>query len=873
MESSSSSPPPPPLLYIPAAAQRVTHLHGPPTLQRFPSTSPTREQESSELADQRRRSVDHNAGPPPLKRFPPVVIEHERTKNSGGTEEGSYDELISSRDSIFRSVLSPSPPIKSELKVGSSAFSKATSLSDLTKISPLTTDNEGTTSRWPSKEMPLLRRHSSSSHDAVCVEELVELCETPRSPPQLHRVPVSANENQVKPSIHLSETSANRSVTFCDRPANRQESIIRLESSDRQREKVGELVESSCPELRSLGNRVGSSGDINESDGSLQISTGRSKTAGCELQAFRGRLETSDSGYDAAYSRLSPNFLSIQSRLAKNDGWGPSKGPFIARTVHRDSSASSESSHVRASPLTVSTNRNSPQAFQVANYPVSNNPVANVSERGFSPGLLREIHKSTYVFSNRQTNLSSGNETGSLQVSSFIAPSKHIARRIPDLGESSSMHFQSLKGCSQPDEKQAFTEVIPHAANNQFTGHHSPSSFLFRSQQSLSELSGNVGDSFAAKRIPSPRSELFSRTSYEPINTTYMPQTGVVFPGSVSADAQTVALRTSTTGIRHKEASLDSFPPMWSRLKSPYSVPSVVSRISYPKPYTFSINLPDKLLSSRNCGSQSTGSLRNSGTPPLGGYSLAPVRSTDNQLVPVSQSANLDNAASRKTGQLGRHVTQQENYRSFQLPSAFQVGDSRHGSRTRTVFRESPLSNIFSSERFVLDTEFNGCVSGNNSTRDSSSPLVRRADFTVKPPSSNSPNFNRQSSNPLLRENYPISTPLSSKSPELRVRKSCGPEAPVASVVSDIKKHLKSTSAITGKKASRNKQTVCTSAVFHPNEEEFKDPIAYIAKIRREAERFGVCVIVPPESWKVSLSCQHFVSMTRSNLAANKREN
>ena len=812
--------------------------------------------------------MDHNAGPPPLKRFPPVVIEHERTQNSRSTEEGSSDELVSSRDSIFRSILSRSPPMKSEVKVGSSAFSKAnlddsskssSSLSDLTKIAPLTSDNVGTTSRWPSKEMPLLRRHSSSSHDTECVSELVDLCETRRSPPQLHRVPVSGNDNQVRPSVHLPETSADRSETFGNRPANRKESIVRIGTSDRQREKVDELVESSCSELRPLGNRVVSSRDKNESDGSLQTSAGRSKTAGCELQAFHGRLETSDSACDAAYSRVSPNFQTLHSRFAKNDGWGPSEGPFIARTVHRDSSASYKSSHLRASPLTVSTNINSPQVFQVANNPLPNNALANVSEKGFSRGLLTEIHKSTYVFANRQTNLSSGNETGSLQVSSFIAPSKHIARRIPDLGESRSVHFQSLKGCGQSDEKRAFTET-PHAANNHSTGYHSPTSFRFRSQQSLNELSGNFADSFVEKRIPSPRSELFSRTSYEPMKTTYISHTGVVFPGPASAEAQPVALRTSTTGIRHKETSLDRYPPLWSRLKSSYSVPSVVSRISYPKPYTFSINLSDKLLSTRNCRSQSTGPSRNSGTPPLESYSLALDRSTDNQLEPVSQSATLDKSASHKTRQLGRHVTQQENYRSCQLPSAFQVGDSRHGSREGTVFRESSLSDIFSSERFVLGSEFNGCASGNSSSRGSSSPLVGRADFTVKPPSSNSPNFNRQSSNPLPRENHPISTPTSSKSPALKVKKSCFPEAPVASVVSDIKKALKGASAITGKKASRNKQTVCTSAVFHPNEEEFKDPIAYIAKIRSEAERFGVCVVVPPESWKVSLSCQHFVS-------------
>lgn len=37
--------------------------------------------------------------------------------------------------------------------------------------------------------------------------------------------------------------------------------------------------------------------------------------------------------------------------------------------------------------------------------------------------------------------------------------------------------------------------------------------------------------------------------------------------------------------------------------------------------------------------------------------------------------------------------------------------------------------------------------------------------------------------------------------------------------------------------------------VFYPTEEEFKDTLKYIAKIRPSAERFGICSIVPPLSW------------------------
>ncbi|ERN18773.1 hypothetical protein AMTRI_Chr07g75170 [Amborella trichopoda] len=38
--------------------------------------------------------------------------------------------------------------------------------------------------------------------------------------------------------------------------------------------------------------------------------------------------------------------------------------------------------------------------------------------------------------------------------------------------------------------------------------------------------------------------------------------------------------------------------------------------------------------------------------------------------------------------------------------------------------------------------------------------------------------------------------------------------------------------------------------VFYPSEEEFQDTVAYIASIREKAERYGICRIVPPPSWK-----------------------
>lgn len=51
--------------------------------------------------------------------------------------------------------------------------------------------------------------------------------------------------------------------------------------------------------------------------------------------------------------------------------------------------------------------------------------------------------------------------------------------------------------------------------------------------------------------------------------------------------------------------------------------------------------------------------------------------------------------------------------------------------------------------------------------------------------------------------------------------------------------------------------------VYQPTEEEWKDPVEYMRKITPEARKFGICKVIPPDSWNPDFAIDTEVSPSR----------
>ena len=687
------------------------------------------------------------------------------------TESDSSKPLITQESSSEIKLGSVWSLNKTVSKTGLTAANErsSTSLCDLTKISDEELQVNRTDSPWRSREMPLLRRHSSASQDT---------------------------DGRLEEQAHFSGMSR----------------AINSSSSPPRLERVAVPV----------------STDIHARPVQADSSGGRGEPSRSHKDSFIARFPSHPPvlvRHSASYPEVNVSRKSLQNGTFNPGG--------------------SDSNRQQSSPFgdLTSSKHESAQSLQERNYVGAISVPDPLVQARHSPLFMsyQDKCKSTYVFSNRATFSQTENVPRPVQVSSLVMTNKNSVNIASNRSEVNSMHFQSIHdGFSLSNERQPSCTMQSQYAR--------PTSFIHGSHNKLS--SGTNVDVISAnrqfnnspvgfKRIPSPRSDLFSGFSPNLVNTAGISHVNIPTRGSLPSGNQPITLR-------QKGNVIDSLPPTWSHLEPPHSLLSAASRNTPPKPYTFSVNFSQ---SSRHYGTNSVSHFT-SKTATTEEYSVRALTASDGQHVSVIQRASLGQREPLNVIQRELRVDEQENFRAYHLPKAFQEADARPESSSNALLNDfaSERENVQARQPYLQDH------SAGNLIRDTSSPLPQHMLPGLKP---------------------------SSDSPSLKGRK----DKVLDSNVAESTAFMSSSSPKNGKKTlgSKRKDTICPSLekandspVFHPSEEEFQDPVAYIKTIRRDAEKFGVCVIVPPESWKVcfsltSIFTTEFLIQEYSNERQNSR--